>query len=503
MQLNHQATPDLVQSAVLGDREPFGLLIIRHAAMVTGVAYSVCGDFPLSEDIGQEAFIEAWKSLATLRDPEKFAGWICTIARRRAVDAVRAAKPSRANRSLDNIPFEIRDPNQLTPEANMSQNEERELVWSLLARLPEGYREPMVLFYRCEESTRDVALALGENEATIRQRLKRGREMLRADVGDAIRKTLGESAPKAAFAALVMASLPSTTYAAGAAATTLAAGKTSGLGSAAASSAIGGALFGSLIGVLGGAFGTWMSWQNSEYESQQKLIVRQAVLFVAGMAVFCILLAILITARLRGSIASDAMYGGLLGGLILVSQGLNFLWMWRTIRDYKRLTQQAKAAGLPIREPVQRARDAARCQLQVTEPDENTGFEGFRWYAGGWFGSCIGATAWLLPLAAVSFWFESTALGVVTSVCFAIGMALTITTWCLRARVPVYIAYQAMLAVMFLLTTIVLTALQWIANAKTQEYTEWTPWAWLILIVFPLVSLRLWWMRRSIPQSQN
>jgi len=87
--------------------------------MVTGVAYSRCGDFALSEDIAQEAFIEAWKNLATIHEPEKFPGWICTIARRRAIDAVRSATSTRSDCTLGKMTLEIPDHKQLTPEDSM------------------------------------------------------------------------------------------------------------------------------------------------------------------------------------------------------------------------------------------------------------------------------------------------------------------------------------------------------------------------------------------------
>ena len=252
--MNEIDTAALVKSAAAGDRQAFEVLVTRHAAMVTGVAYSVCGDFARSEDAGQEAFIEAWTNLATLREPEKFVGWICTIARRRAIDAVRADKTSLAASSIDRVASEPSDPRQLSPETQMLERQEQAAVWSMLERLPENYREPMVLFYRGEQSTRDVAIALGENESTIRQRLKRGREMIRQEALDTVCRTLSETAPKAAFAAIVMAGLPSATYAAGATATTAATtavtGKSSGLFGTAASTAIGGTLFGLLTGLV-------------------------------------------------------------------------------------------------------------------------------------------------------------------------------------------------------------------------------------------------------------
>ncbi|TWU06313.1 RNA polymerase sigma factor [Stieleria varia] len=492
---------DLVRDAAQGNHEAFETLVNRHAGMVTGVAYSVCGDFSLSEDIGQEVFVEAWKKLSTIRDPENFAGWICTIARRRAIDAVRAKNSTHANCSIDNMPFEIPDRNQVTPEANMSMNQEREWIWSMLSELPEMYREPMVLFYRCEESTRDVAIALGEKESTIRQRLKRGREMLRTEMTQSIRKTLGETAPKAAFAALVMASLPSTTYAAGASATTAVAGKASGVGStvvkSAAATAFGGAAIGSLIGVAGGALGTWMSWKNCEYESQQRLIVRRTMHLLFGMLVFGILVGVLITAKVQGLLASNSLFVGLLAGLHLLAVGCTCLWVWRFNLGYKRLADEARAAGEPVREFVQRQRDDVRKQTQVVRADGSIGYEAFQWRAAPWFGSCIGSTAWMVPLAVASIWFGSTGLGMFAIGCFLVALLLASVAWVRRDHLFAYWSFQFAIAAAMVLTAVVLVAISTLANAETLQYLQWTPWGWLVLLMYPAISLYFWWIRRS------
>ena len=498
----NENTAELVQNAASGDPQAFGILVTRYASIVTGVAYSVCGDFSRSEDLGQEAFIEAWKNLATLRDSEKFVPWICTIVRRRAVDALRAAKMSPPSRSLENMSAEFIDAQQPSPEASMSQEQERQLVWSMLESLPETYREPMILFYRCEQSTRDVANALGENEATIRQRLKRGREMIRSEVSETLRKTLWETAPKAAFAGLVIASLPSASYAAGATVTTaVATGKSSFMGSVVAASAMSGAALGSLIGLLGGAFGTWMGWKYSEYESQQKFIVRHTLLFVAGFVIFGVLLASLIQARLHGFIDNDTIYGRLLVGLILGYQALNLVWIWHSIFGYQKLRDQSRASGEPMREPARQMINQLEQQTRVVRPDGSVGYDAFRWDVGAWLGSSLGSTAWMLTLAFMLFWHGSILAGAVVSFCFLIGVAFAFGLWQSRDLVSAYHALQLFVGLIFVLTIVALAAIQFLANEPTRLSTHWTPWAWFILLIYPIVSVHFHWVRSSFEQD--
>ena len=62
-----------VQASQTGDRDAFAQLVDQYRGMVTGIAYTVLGDFARSEDAGQEAFLEAWQGLSSLNEPSKFA----------------------------------------------------------------------------------------------------------------------------------------------------------------------------------------------------------------------------------------------------------------------------------------------------------------------------------------------------------------------------------------------------------------------------------------------
>jgi RNA polymerase sigma factor (sigma-70 family) len=506
-QENARNTAELVEAVLSGDRDSFGVLVARHAGSVTAVAYSVCGDFARSEDIGQEAFIEAWKNLATLHDRDKFVAWVCSIARHKAVDAIRANRTPQSTCSIDGISIEPVDTKQLSPEVRMSQRQQQQLVWSILENLPEAYREPMILFYRNEQSTREVAIALGENEATIRQRLKRAREMLREEVSETLRLALCETAPKAAFAAVVMASLPVVSYAAAATTATSAVVAKSGVGSVAAKVATGaalgsaGAVLGSVIGLLGGAFGTWMSWKNCEYESQQKFILREALKYVVALAVFMVVLSALIYARTQGLINNNTLYASLLVGFILGFQVLNLFWILSTNRKYKRLGEQARANGEPLREPARQKIEQVKQLTRVTRADGSVGYEAFRWNASAWFGSSLGSICWMLPLSAIVLWHGSFMVGGIVGICFVTGLVFAFGLWRVRNRINAYRAFQLLVWFVFALALIVFSVEQFLADPATQAASQWTAWGWLCLLIFPLLSLQFFWIRRRFEKE--
>src|SRR3954469_8743546 len=80
------ADADLVLASRNGDRNAFGQIVRRYQGLIAGLIYSSCGDLNASEDIAQETFLAAWKSLSGLRDPQKLPAWLCQIARHRMLD---------------------------------------------------------------------------------------------------------------------------------------------------------------------------------------------------------------------------------------------------------------------------------------------------------------------------------------------------------------------------------------------------------------------------------
>ena len=59
----------------------FATLIEEHKNAVYAVAYCTTGDGNVSEDVTQEAFLQAWRSHDDLREPQRFRAWVCGIAR--------------------------------------------------------------------------------------------------------------------------------------------------------------------------------------------------------------------------------------------------------------------------------------------------------------------------------------------------------------------------------------------------------------------------------------
>src|SRR5215204_2017308 len=183
---------ELVVASHQGNREAFGQIVRRYQGLISGLIYSSCGDLSASEDIAQETFLAAWKSLSGLREPEKLSAWLCQIARHRMLDQHR--DDARQNARLARAVTQYDRDEAARPDEEAMSAEEREVLWRSLSQIPEPYRETLVLYYRQDQSAPQVAGALEISEETVRQRLVRGRQMLREQVAAMLERNLARTA---------------------------------------------------------------------------------------------------------------------------------------------------------------------------------------------------------------------------------------------------------------------------------------------------------------------
>jgi RNA polymerase sigma factor (sigma-70 family) len=192
---------ELVEASKRGERDAFGALIERYQGVVCAVSYSRTGDRALSEDVAQDTFIAAWRQLDQLREPGRLRSWLCGIARNLARKARRrSGREAPLDRAL------VFDGANPFDEAARAESEQ--VVRDALSRVPEIYRDVLVLYYRGQRSVRDVAAALGLSEAAAQQRLARGRQYLADGVTDLVERSLHASRAARNLAPLVLATLP-------------------------------------------------------------------------------------------------------------------------------------------------------------------------------------------------------------------------------------------------------------------------------------------------------
>lgn len=111
-----------------------------------------------------------------MREPAKLRPWLCSITRFLVSKYFRreAREPAYAAETLEAV-LDWAAPEPLPPDQIINE-EENAILWRSLDRIPEIYREPLVLFYRQQQSIETVAHDLGLSEDAVKQRLSRGTE---------------------------------------------------------------------------------------------------------------------------------------------------------------------------------------------------------------------------------------------------------------------------------------------------------------------------------------
>ena len=346
--LTELADEELWRLSLEGDREAFGRIVARYQALICSLAYSRCGSLQESEDLAQEVFVSAWKRLKELREPGKLRHWLCGIARNRIADVVRR-EVRRGGRAARLEVVEAPASTASDPAEAAVTREEETLLWRALGGMPEIYREPLVLFYREQQSVAEVAAKLELTEEAVKQRLSRGRAMLREEMATVVESTLSRTKPGSAFTVAVLVALPmsasATTSAALLGAATKSVAGEAGKGIIAKIGA--GAVIGPVIGLIFAYLGTKAAASTARSEPERDCILRYARWRIIP---FCFLMSIgLVGVLSQAGKLYTASAVGIVGGVIAWTAALvgGILWFCRRMdREVQRIRQETRTTDV-------------------------------------------------------------------------------------------------------------------------------------------------------------
>jgi RNA polymerase sigma factor (sigma-70 family) len=193
----------LVAQAQTGDIEAYGTVVRRFQAMACGYGYSVLGDFHLAQDAAQEAFVEAYRLLDSLREPAAFPGWFRRIVFKHCDRLTRRKRVATvALDSAGDVPDAGPDPGDAAEADEM-----RRRVMDAIQALPDHERAATLLFYIDGYSQSEVADFLEVPVTTVKNRLHRSRKRLKERMLDMVEETLKGNAPDERFSQEVIAEL--------------------------------------------------------------------------------------------------------------------------------------------------------------------------------------------------------------------------------------------------------------------------------------------------------
>ncbi len=181
---DHDEDRKLASSALNGDIEAFSRLVRRHQDAVYNLAYRLCGNAATAQDIGQEAFIRAYRKLAQYKLEYSFRNWVLGICANLCRSQYRWW--SRKRRTEEDYAIEMAIQNEPEGQSAAHKSLMYERLEKALRTLPETLRAPIVLKYMENMSIREISDTLGISLSAAKMRLTRGRKQLSRQLGESI-----------------------------------------------------------------------------------------------------------------------------------------------------------------------------------------------------------------------------------------------------------------------------------------------------------------------------
>ena len=167
----------VVRQVLAGDVEQYRQLVERYRVEFGRYAVAAVGDRDLAQDAMQEAFIRAFRSLGSCRNPDRFGAWFFRILTNQCRNAVARRRDTTALDAID-------PPGGERADAALERRELGARLEAALARLTPEQREAFVMKHVDGRSYEEMAELLGVGTDALKMRVHRARDALRAAMGD-------------------------------------------------------------------------------------------------------------------------------------------------------------------------------------------------------------------------------------------------------------------------------------------------------------------------------
>jgi len=171
----------LIQRATNGEAAAWEPLMLAHQEPVFRLAYLFLGDADDAEDIAQETFLRAYRSLKHFDPARPLRPWLLSIAANLARNRTRSAARYLAALTRS---FRADPPKSLDVEQHTAQNLDATQLWNAVRQLPADDQQIIYLRFFLDLSTAETSQALDVAEGTVKSRLSRAVSRLRLIIKD-------------------------------------------------------------------------------------------------------------------------------------------------------------------------------------------------------------------------------------------------------------------------------------------------------------------------------
>ena len=181
-------SPDLLSRLTAGDEAAWYAFVQEYEGRMYGYLYRLEGNSEDALDLTQEVFYRAWRSINTFRAGERVLPWLYQVARNTQIESHRRKQHQRFSleEAREEVGFEVTSTSRSPVQAAESE-QAQDRVQRALMRLPEEYREAVVLRFVQDLPYDEIARIQGVAPGTAKSRVFRAKEQLAellADVAD-------------------------------------------------------------------------------------------------------------------------------------------------------------------------------------------------------------------------------------------------------------------------------------------------------------------------------
>jgi RNA polymerase sigma-70 factor, ECF subfamily len=174
----------LIERSQAGDRLAFEELVRRHADRLYAVVLRFVADADEAEEVTQDAFLRAWRSIDKFEFRSRFFTWLYRIGINEAKRRAERGPPAGTVGVIEDSPIEEAPDWSEAPEFRTEQRQLRGVLEEAVRALPLDYRAPLILRDVEGLSTHDAAEVMELGEAAFKSRLHRARLAVRRAVDD-------------------------------------------------------------------------------------------------------------------------------------------------------------------------------------------------------------------------------------------------------------------------------------------------------------------------------
>ena len=177
------SSADLVSRACRGDHDAFRMIFERYSRPVLSFIYDQIGDRDAAEELAQETFVRAYRSLKSLREETKLSTWLFGIAKNVARESIRSKVRDRHNVDLDDDQVLDLSDQSPVPVNQLLDKEFNQVVQRSLAKLDDDKRTVFTLKVLHQRSYEEIAEITGFSIPKLKTDLHRARAEMRQRVG--------------------------------------------------------------------------------------------------------------------------------------------------------------------------------------------------------------------------------------------------------------------------------------------------------------------------------